>query len=256
MYMLRLSMLLLVFSANVAMLPTVLAQAQRDPQAVAIATQAFNALGGSVPADSRATGNYDRIAGSSEDTGNIEILTRGYDQTSEKITNSGGTTQSVYSRGYASQKDQNGVARFTLEKSLASDSAAFPLVVIAPAVLDPNSTVQFIATESLNGTATNHIRVCLSSPDQNFADILPLGTKDVWVDTTSGLPVQISYQIVEGEGTPPIPATLSYSNYQLIGGIKYPFEIQESRNGTPYMAISITSVAFNVGLTDQNFPLH
>lgn len=124
------------------------AQAQRDPQAVAIATQAFNALGGSVPSDSRATGNYNRVIGSSQDTGSIEILTRGSDQTSEKITNVGGTSQVVYSRGYASRGDSNGVTRLTLERSLSSDSPAFPIAVLAPAVLDANSTVQFVGTDS------------------------------------------------------------------------------------------------------------
>jgi hypothetical protein len=252
----RLAMLLLVLSANVTVLPTVLAQAQRDPQAVAIATQAFRTLGGSVPADSRASGNYDRVAGSSEDSGTIEILTRGTDQTAEKITNASGTVQTVYSRGYAAQRDQNGVARFTLEKSLASNSVVFPLAVIAPAVLDPNSTVQFVATESINGKAANHIRIGPNTPDQNFSGIISLGTKDVWVDTASGLPLQITYQILDAEGEAPVSATALYSSYQQVSGTMYPFQIQESKNGTPYMAISVTSVAFNVGLTDQNFPLH
>jgi hypothetical protein len=235
--------------------PALLAQVQRDPLAIATATQAFNSLGGSVPGDSRATGTYDRVAGSSEDTGTIEILTRSYDQTSEKTTNSGGANQVAYSRGYASQKDQNGVTRYTLEKSLASNSVAFPVLVIAPAVLDPNSTAQFVATESLNGNMANHIRICPSTPDQNFSDIISMGTKDVWVDAASGLPVQIAYQVIDSEGVPAIPVTVSYSNYQLLNGTKYPFQIQESRNGTPYMAVSITSIVFDVGLTDQDFVL-
>jgi hypothetical protein len=76
------------------------------------------------------------------------------------------------------------------------------------------------------------------------------------VDTASGLPLQITYQILDAEGEVPVSATALYSSYQQVSGTMYPFQIQESKNGTPYMAISITSVAFNVGLTDQNFPLH
>jgi hypothetical protein len=242
---------------GLVILPALLAQAQRDPQAVAIATQAFKVLGGSLPADSRAIGNYDRVVGSFEDTGTIEVLTRGSDQTSEKITNVSGTVQTIYSRGYAAQRDQNGiVTSFGLEKSLASNSVVFPLAVIAPAVLEPNSTVQFVATESLNGKAANHIRIGPSTPDQNFTGIISLGTKNVWVDTASGLPLQITYQVLDAEGEVPVSATALYSSYQQVGGAIYPFQIQESKNGTPYMAISITSVAFNGGLTDQNFPLH
>jgi hypothetical protein len=230
-------------------------QAQRDPQAVAIATQAYKALGGALPTDSRAIGNYNRVIGSSKDTGSIEILTRGYDQTSQKITNSGGTTQVVYSKGYASQWDQSALTRFTLERSLSSDSAVFPLMVIAPAVLDPNSTVQFVASEFVNGKAANHIRICPSSPDQNFTNISSFGSKDVWVDISSGLPLEISYQVLDGQGGTPIPVAVFFSNYQSSSGVTYPFQIQESLNGTPYMAVSITSVAFGVGLSDQDFPL-
>jgi hypothetical protein len=251
----RLAVAVLSFTLYIVMIPPVSAQAQRDPQAVAIAKQAYQALGGSLPTDSRAVGNYDRVAGDSEDTGTIEILTRGAGQTSEKLTNSGGTTQVVYSRGYGSQKDVNGVSRFTLEKSLASNSAVFPMVVIATAVLNPNSSVQFVGLEWVNGKAVNHIRICPSSPDQNFTNIISLGTKDVWVDAGSGLPVQIAYQILDSEGSAPIPMALSYSNYQQVSGTMYPLQIQESRNGTPYLAISVSNVVLNVGLTDQDFPL-
>lgn len=229
---------------------------QRDPQAVAIATQAFNALGGTLPVDSRAVGNYSRVSGSTEDTGTTEILTRGSDQTSEKLTNSNGSSQIVYSRGYASQRDQGVVTRFPLEKSLASDSVVLPLVVIAPAVLDSNSTVQFVATETINGVSANHIRICPASPDQNFSDIVSFATKDVWIATDSGLPVEIAYQRYEAQGSElPLPVAVFFSNYQSVAGVKYPFQIQESVNGTPYMAISVTNVSFDVGLTDQDFTL-
>jgi len=252
----RLAVAVLFFALSIVMIPAVSAQAQRDSQAVAIAKLAYQALGGTLPNDSRAVANYDRVAGDSEDTGTIEVLTRGADQTSEKLTNSGGTTQVVYSRGYGFQKDVKGISRFTLEKSLASNSVVFPMVVIATAVLNPNSSVQFVGLESVNGKGVNHIRICPSSPDQNFTNITSFGTKDVWVEAGSGLPVQIAYQIFDSEGSAPIPMAISYSNYQQVSGTMYPFQIQASKNGTPYMAITITSVAFNVGLTDQNFPLH
>lgn len=247
----------LVICVIAALLLPVVAQQppQRDPQAVAVATQAYNALGGALPVDSRAVGNYDRVVGSSEDTGTIEILTRGSDQTSEKLTNSGATSQIAYSRGYTSQKDQGVVTRLPLEKSLASDSAVFPLVVIAPAVLDPNSTVQFVATEFVNGVSANHIRICPASPDQNFTDIVSFATKDVWISTDSGLPVEVAYQRFDAQGAPGMAVTLFFANYRPVSGVMYPFQIQESLNGTPYMTISITNVSFGVGLTDQDFTL-
>ena len=236
--------------------PRLCAQVLRDPQALAIATQAYKVLGGTLPADSRAIGTYSRVAGSTEDSGTIEVLIRGWNQTSTKITNSDGTTEVVYSRGYAVQKDTSGVIQFSLEKSVSSMSAISPLTIIAAAVLDTSSTVQFVATESVNGTAAYHIRVCLGSPDQNFtANINTLGTKDIWLATDSELPLEISYQTRDSFGNVPIPVTYLFSQYKSVNSVLYPFQIQKSFNGTPYMTVSMTSVASGVGLTDQNFSL-
>jgi hypothetical protein len=129
---------------------------QRDGHAITLATQAYHALGGTLPSDSKIQGNYSRVVGSSQDSGTIEVLTRGLNQTSTKITNSEGTAEVVYSRGYAVQKDQKGIERFTLEKSLASIASVSPLVIIASAVLDPKATAQFVGAESVDGKPANH----------------------------------------------------------------------------------------------------
>ena len=228
---------------------------RRDPAAVSVALQAYNALGGILSVDSRAQGAYDRTIGSSEDTGTIEILTRNYNQTSEELTSSTGTTRTVYSRGYGSQWNGASSTPLALEKSLASSSIIFPQVVIAPAVQDPNSTVLLIGAETVNGVLTNHIRICGSSPDQNFADIVSFATKDVWVATDSGLPIEISVQVFDSQGAPPVPVTAFFSNYRSVSGVLYPFRAEVWMNGTFYNSITISNVAFGVGLTDQDFPL-
>ncbi len=131
----------------------------------------------------------------------------------------------------------------------------FPLVVIAPAIQDPNSSVRFIGAETVNGVLTNHIQLCTSSPDQNFTDIVSFATKDVWVANDTGLPIEISVLVFDSEGVPAVSLTAVFDNYQSISGVLYPFHIQVSSNGTLYNTITITSVAFGVGLTDQDFPL-
>jgi hypothetical protein len=228
---------------------------QRDVHAITLATQAYHALGGTLPTDSKLRGNYSRAVGSAQDSGTIEVLTRGLNQTSTKITNSEGTAEIVYSRGYAVQKDQKGVERFTLEKSLASIASVSPLVIIAAAVLDPNAIVQFVGIESVDGKPANHIRICPSSPDQNFSEISLFGVKDIWLDADSSLPLEISYQVLESQGEAAIPVTFFFSQYKVVNGVLYPFQIQESSNGTPYMAISVTGVTSGLGLTDQSFSL-
>jgi hypothetical protein len=228
---------------------------QRDGHAITLATQAYHALGGTLPTDTKIRGTYSRVIGSTQDSGTIEVLTRGLNQTSTKITNSEGTAEIIYSRGYAVQKDQNGIEQFTLEKSLGSISSISPLVIIAAAVLDQNATAQYVGIESVDGKPANHIRICPSSADQNFSKISLFGAKDIWLDADSLLPLEISYQVLDSEGEAAIPVTFLFSQYKALNGVFYPFQIQESLNATPYMAISITSVSSGASLTDANFSL-
>jgi hypothetical protein len=237
-------------------LASLAARSQRDPQALAVVAQSFKAMGGTLPNDSRAIGTYARIAGSSKDTGSIRVLTRKTDQTSELLTNTAGSTQVVYSRGYASKKDASGVAVFDLEKALSSNSPVFPLMVVAQAVLDQSSTVEFVGLELVNGVSASHIRICTGSLDQNFSDIVRFATKDVWIASSTNLPVEMSYELYEAQGAPSVAVAVFYSSFQAVNGVKYPFAIQENFDGTPYLSVSITSVAFAVGLTDLDFPLN
>lgn len=232
------------------------APAQRDQQALAVAAQSFKAMGGTLPSDSRAVGSYSRVKGSSRDTGSIQILTRNTDQTAEVLTNSAGSTQVVYSRGYASQKDASGATPFDLEESLASNSGMFPLFIVAQAVLNPSSTLVFIGVENVNGVPANHICIGTGGLDPNFSAVLNYGMKELWVAVKTGLPLKMSYQLYEAQGSPPVEIAMFYSRFQAVKGVLYPFSIKENFNGTPYMDISITSVAFETGLSDLDFPLN
>lgn len=230
--------------------------AAQDPQGLAILTQTFKTLGGTLPIDSQASGTFDRVSGAVEDTGTIQILTRGYMQTAETITSGGNTTEIVYSQGYAAQKDEKGSSLFSLEYALSSDSAVFPLITIAAAIQDPNSTIQFVGKETLNGVSAYHLTVSRGLTDQNFKDVLAFSQKDIWVAIDTGLPLEVSYQMRDGDGSAPaIPAALFFSDYRPVNEVMYPFLISKNVNGTPYMTIKITNVSFGIGLSDQDFAL-
>lgn len=229
---------------------------RRDPQAITILAQAFKALGGTVPPDSLASGTFARVSGSTSDTGSIQILTRGYSQTAERLTVGGTTTSVVYSQGYSGQKNGSSTARFSLEKSLSSDSAMFPLITIA-AAQDPTSGAQFVGNETVNGAAAYHLRIWRNLADKNFSGLSAFAIKDIWIDAASGLPLEVAFDMRDGDGsTPHIPVALFFSDYRSVSGILYPFQISKSLNGTPYMAIAISSVAFGTGLTDLDFGLN
>lgn len=229
---------------------------RRDPQAITILAQSLKALGGVVPPDSQASGTFARVSGSTSDTGSIQIMTRGYSQTVEKMTAGGITTSVIYSQGYSAQKNASGVNRSSLERSLSSDSAMFPLITIA-AAQDPSSGAQFVGNETLNGIAAYHLRIWRNISDQNFNGLSAFAIKDIWINAASGLPLEIAFDTRDADGSAPrIPVALFFSDYRSVSGILYPFMISKSLNGTPYMAISISNVAFGAGLTDLDFALN
>ncbi len=189
---------------------------QRDPQALAILQGAFAAMGGSVPSDSTANGTVTTVAGSRTETGSVTILTRGTNQACEQIQTPHGFTL-VYSKGQASQVIDSVTTPLSSELASSSRSVAFPVPLIA---------------------------AVLNNPDY------------VWIDTASGLPQRVSQIQRAGRGSEPrIQLDTYLSNYQKVGGVLYPFLIQKSLNGSPWMTFSIASVSFNTGLTDANFPV-
>src|SRR5580704_3973080 len=75
----------------------------RDPQAVAALQQAFVAMGGTLPSDTVAAGTVTIVAGSQTESGDIRILTRNANQTSESIQAGPIQKLVVYSGGLATE---------------------------------------------------------------------------------------------------------------------------------------------------------
>src|SRR5258708_18259388 len=76
---------------------------KRDPQSLTVVQRALTAMGGTIPADSVATGTITIVAGSRTDNGTIRILTRGPDQSAEHIQLPGEIRSVIYSRGQANE---------------------------------------------------------------------------------------------------------------------------------------------------------
>jgi hypothetical protein len=84
--------------------------------------------------------------------------------------------------------------------------------------------------------------------------LLDFTVTDIWMDSSSALPVKLFYQQRAAQGAVPrIPVEVAYGDYRNLGGVLYPFQLAVSLNGTAWAAITIQSVTFNNGLTDADF---
>lgn len=229
----------------------------RDPEAVALVQKAIAAMG-AVPTDSTATGTVTLTAGSSTQTGTIEILTRGIDQSFERMTTPTITSEFVYSSGLANASDGKTRKASSLERAQTAQSTIFPLPLLASALQNPDTAFTYLGEENIDGADAVHLQfwnTFASDPQRQWLASLP--KKDVWISTATGLPLRISYTVQDGRG-PTVPTQrieTTYEKYQSISGVTYPLAITRTLNGSPWLTITITQVAFNNGLSDSNFPL-
>jgi len=228
---------------------------QRDPQAVTILQQTVAAMASSAPTDSSATGSVTIVEGSSTETGSIKILTLGPSQTSETITLPREQRVVVYANGDAKETAASQSSNPPLELAISDQCPDFPLPVMLAALNNPDEAFNYVAAETLDGTAVQHIQFWNSfTSNPHLQNLAPFSAKDVWIDSASGLPLKIAYSRRAGSGaTPAVPVEVFFSNYTKVNGVLYPFQINKSYNGTPWETITIQSVSFNTGLTTAQF---
>jgi hypothetical protein len=228
----------------------------RDPQAVALLQKSI-AVMGVLPSDSRVSGNITIVAGSSTEQGTIQVLTRGTTQTSVTVQAGASNWSVIFSGGQANRIEAGTTSTLSLERSASSQSLHFPLPFLSGLLSNADVSFQFIGQESLGSSEANHIRVQNTFASQPLWQSLSEFTiADIWLDTSTGLPTKISLIRRDGGGSAPrIPISISYSNYQIVSGVRYPFAIQEFITGTLWATTTIQSVSFNTGLTDANFPV-
>lgn len=228
-----------------------------SPSPRALLQRSIAAMGTNLPSDSTATGSVTLVAGSRTDQGTVRILTRGTNQTSIQFQTTSASWSVIYSSGQANRVDSTGTTELPLELVASSQSPYFPLPFLSGFLSNPDVSLQFLGQETLDSSPANHIRAqntFQSATQMQF--LADFTATDIWLDATSGLPLRVSFVRRYGGGdSPRIPITISFSNYQVVSGVKYPFTIQESINGTLWATTTIQTAVFNTALTDANFPV-
>jgi hypothetical protein len=230
-------------------------QPVRDPRALSLVAAALSKMGGTPPSDSTASGTVQVTAGSRVESGTINILTRGLNQTRDDITVPSGEQIFVYNDGYASDNLNGAALKHSGELGASAQSPLFPLQLLAWANGSSDVAFAFVGAETLNGAAVSHISFWNTYGGVPVRqDLVTFSQRDVWLDTASGLPVKISYtRHLAGGASPGVAIDVFLSDYRNVNGFLYPFQIKKSVNGTPWATITIQSVGFNTGLPATDF---
>jgi hypothetical protein len=245
-------LILIASAANFGM-----AQQNGSSTAISILQLSVTAMGSSVPADSTASGAITTTAGSTVENGSIAILTRGLDQSSEQLQTPSGLTTN-YSQGGAAQVQGGIINALPFEQTVTAQCSYFPLQLLSNVLNDPDSVFNYVGLETQNGIAVHHIQFWNSfTSNPPLVSLTNFSQRDIWIDATSNLPVQISYSDHIAQGAAAATAVdVTFANFTNFGSVLYPTTIQKSMNGTPWATITITNVSFNTGLTDANFPVN
>jgi hypothetical protein len=214
-------------------------------------------MGGTVPADSVATGKVTIVEGSTTETGTIRILTRGLNQTVESIGTAQGSRAEVFSQGRASHKEGGVEKPASLELAASSQSPCFPLIIIAAALDNPEWSFEYLGLEEFDGQKVHHVRFWNSFASQpKLRQLAEFTTREIWIDARSFLPQRLAYERREAGGEADrIPTEISFADYRDVGGVLYPFRIERSLNGTPWTSINIQTVSLNTNLSEAAFPI-
>lgn len=226
-----------------------------DSHAVSILQQSVSTMATTMPSDSVASGNIQIQAGGAQSTGSVRILTKGTAESLWQLTLPNNSKTIIFSNGQASESDGSTTQVVQLELAATSQVTEFPLPLIASILNSPDTSSQYVGLETSGSTSLQHVRVWdsfASSP--NLGALSAFSTKDIWIDASSGLVQRISFTVRAAQGaSPAVAMDIYYSGYQVASGVAYPYNIQESMNGTPWATISIQAVSFNNGLSDSQF---
>jgi hypothetical protein len=156
----------------------------------------------------------------------------------------------------ASQTEGTVTRKLGAQLAITSQTADFPLPLLAGGLNQPDISLQYVGLESLDGTSAHHIHLSNTFASRSALQSLSrFSDQDIWIDAGSGLVRKVSFTMraAAGQGAPSTLMEIEFSDYRAVNGVQYPFEIKKSMNGTPWTTITIQTVTFNNGLSDADF---
>ncbi|MGC2528614.1 MAG: hypothetical protein WA639_12760 [Candidatus Acidiferrum sp.] len=252
-------LVVLSVSAHQSSPPTAQAP-QRDPQAVAILTQALNAAGGvsaiAAVQDFTATGNV-TYASADSTPASVSIRGRGLHEFRIDATLTDGVHSWIINSGAALQKNPDGsTSPLPSQDTIKPASTMFPLLELLTAVQDPSIGVSYEGSVTHDGQQVQAIAVQKYFPlGEDPAGALSGITKaHIFIDPNAFTVQSIvdkAFRRDGGQGE--YSHETQFSNYQKVSGMLVPFAITESIAGQQTTMIQLSQITFNTGLNDADF---
>jgi len=235
----------------------------KDAQAMTAAQSALAAMGGASALlayqDAQASGTITIYATNPAVVYPITLKCKGTQETRVELQKPAGTTVRIVNTGQGVIERPNGtVVHLMMNNTLAERVNHIPLLSILGEYMNGNISVQYQGTAQVNSQNTSVVAVSyVPTTDPVNGPLFTSTTQTLfYVDQATGLIDKIqcaSYAESDSSSTQQVEIYLS--NYQTVNGISLPFHQTTYTDGTLYSDLVISSISFNVGLSDSEFTL-
>jgi hypothetical protein len=211
------------------------------------------------PGDAVAQATVTRFTGNQKDSFAATFKFRGTLQSRAEYNEGGQTTASVVNgRGGAILLPDGKVRRLPPHAALGMSPLVFPFFSDLGKITDSTVSLKFLGDREINGVRCYGITLARQpDPADPLAHALQLASPiTVWLSSANALPVQIDYvRLAVDNPDVVMHISRSFSDYRVVNGITVAFLQRERLEGELAFQIQLTSVQFNVGLTDTDFNL-
>jgi len=231
----------------------------KDTQALGVLNSCLDALGGlknvSAIQDFSASGTVTYYWAGKTIMGTSKIIGLGADRFRVDTTLPDGV------RGWAIKgvsgwrtEESGKVSSLPLHQVLTADTSVFFIPRLLASINDPVISLSYVGLEALQDTQVHHLRLQTKPPALETTSLSGIAVKDFYIDSTTLLLVKFADQVFPLDTTTDsLPHSISFSKYQVVNGIQMPFVADETIDSVPVSHVEITSLQFNVGLTDSAF---
>ena len=250
-------------------LPTQAQAATSSAQATALLQKSLAALVGNTSLfDITLTGTVRQITGSDDESGSAMLKASANGSSRLDFSFASGNSSQVSSLFAASPvgswSGPDNASHVLAFHNLLAETAWFsPNLVVArrllPTALPARNTfiATYIAHETLNGQAVEHIAVSQSAPFPDAPGVptfTHLSQVDLYLDSTTLLPAAISFNLhPDNNALLDLPVQVLFSDYRFVSGIQVPFRVQKFLNNSLILDLQFNSVAVNSGFSASSF---
>lgn len=231
----------------------------RDPNALALASRALQALAGSTAlSDISLSASAAFTAGSDQETGSATLIALGNQASLVTLNLTNGERQEVRNGQSGSRTGPTGQAVPMALHNCWIDAAWFyPGLSLQALASDPTLGVLYLGPAQWNGVATVHLRFFHLVPGQIAnvtSEIQGFSTIDFYFDPKSLLILGIDFVAhPDTNAMVNIPEEIRYSNYAMVSGFEVPFQIQKYVQGSLSLALTVTQATVNSGVPPTTF---